>query len=71
MIGLTVSVRGIFPQVYPLARLIYYPVPTSIVATYDNSGQVDYIDVFKQSAKDYKNITKYAGMLELATSIIL
>jgi hypothetical protein len=70
MINLTASVSGIFPQVYPLARLIY-PVATSVVATYDNSGQVDYIDVFKQSAKDYKNITKYAGMLELATSIIL
>lgn len=35
--------------------------PTSVVATYDSSGEVDYSDVFKQSANDFRNITVLAG----------
>ena len=34
-----------------------------IVATYDSSGQVDYLDTFSQSENDFQNITVLAGML--------
>ena len=66
MIGLAVSVRGVFFLSSP-STLIYSP-RLFILATYDSSGQVDYSDVFNQSADDYKNITILAGMLEHATS---
>jgi polyamine oxidase len=62
------SVSTWYLQVHLRLNQISHPA-SIVVATYDSSGQVDYLDIFDQSEDDFQNITVLAGMLEHATSI--
>ena len=61
MIGLAVSVRGIYEFIDGSSD-DSHPTSTSVAATYDSSGEVDYLDTFNQSINDFQNITVLAGM---------
>ena len=71
MICLVVSVRIILKFIWVYSKISKYNYPSSIAATYDSSGQVDYLDVMHQSENDFQNLTLLAGTLECAATILL